>query len=110
MHDKALRYIGLVNDHQQFPAARVAYIVERGETIYMYQCSSSSTAESTNVANKSVRDWTAVDPINAIILLLKLEAKRYSENKKNAWEWTEVLAPHGQKLSNNAFKKINLWD
>ena len=25
MDDKALSYIGLVNDHQQFPAARVAY-------------------------------------------------------------------------------------
>ena len=63
-----------------------------------------------NCVNKSVRDRITVDPINAIILLLKLEAKRYSENKKNAWEWTEVLAPHGQKLFNNAFKKIKLWD
>jgi hypothetical protein len=75
--------------------------------IYMYQCSSSSTAESMNVASKSVRDRTAVDPITAMILLLKLEAKRYADNKEQAWQWTEVLTPHGQKLCNNAFKSIN---
>jgi hypothetical protein len=76
----------------------------------MYQRSSSSTAESMNAANKPVRDRTAVDPINAMILLLKLEAKRYADNKEKAWEWTEVLTTHGQKLSNNAFRSINLWE
>ena len=110
MDDKALRYIGLVNDHQQFPAARVHYGAERGETIYMYQQSSSSTAESMNAANKSVRDCTAVDPINAMLLLLKLEAARYSKNKEKAWSWNEVLTPHGKKLSDNVFSKVNPRD
>ncbi len=76
----------------------------------MYQRSSSSTAESMNAANKSVRDRTAVDPINAMILLHKLEAKRYADNNEKAWEWTEVLTPHGQKLLTNAFKSINPHD
>ncbi len=103
MDDKALAYVNSVNDHQQYPAARVAHGARfEGETIYMYQRSSSSTVESMNAANKLVRDWTAVDPINALILLLKLEAKRYADNKEQAWEWTEVLTPHGQKLCNNA--------
>jgi hypothetical protein len=111
MDDKALAYVSQVKDHQQFPAARVAYGARvDGETIYMYQRSSSSTAESMNAANKLVRDWTAVDPINALILLLKLEAKRYADNKEQAWQWTEVLTPHGQKLCNNAFKSINPRD
>jgi hypothetical protein len=66
--------------------------------MYMYQRSSSSTAESMTSANKSVRDRTAIDPINTLILLLKLEAKRYADNKEKAWEWTEVLTPPGQKL------------
>ena len=34
----------------------------------------------------------------------------YCDNKEKAWEWTEVLTPHGQKLSNNAFKSINPQD
>ena len=82
MDNKVLAYVNSVNDHQQYLAARVAHGVRfEGETIYMYQRSSSSTAESMNAANKLVRDRTAVDPINALILLLKLEAKRYTDNK-----------------------------
>jgi hypothetical protein len=104
--DKALRYIGLVNDHQQFPAARVHYGAEVGEKIYMYQRSSSSTAESMNAANKSVRDCTAVDPINAILLLLKLEATRYSKNKEKAWSWNEVLTPHGKNCPTKFSAKL----
>ncbi len=110
MDDKALRYIGLVNDHQQFPAARVHYGEEQGETIYMYQQSSSKTAESMNAANKSVRDCTVVDPINAMLLLFKLEARRFSKNKEMAWSWTEVLTLHGKKLSDKAFSKVNPRD
>jgi hypothetical protein len=109
MDDKALGYVTQVKDHQQFPAARVAYGARvEGEMIHMYQRSSSSTAELMNAANKLVRNRTAVDPINAMILLLKLEAKRYADNKEKAWEWTEVLTPHGQKLSNYAFKSSAL--
>ncbi len=111
MDDKALAYVNNVNDHQQYPAARVAYGARvHDESIYMYQRSSSSTAESMNAAKKSVRDRTAVDPINALILLLKLEAKRYTDNKEQAWQLTEVLTPHGQKICNNAFKSINPQD
>ncbi len=106
-----MAYVNSVKDHQQYPAARVAHGARfEGETIYMYQRSSSSTAESMNTANKSVWDRAAVDLINALILLLKLEAKRYAENKEKAWEWTEVLTPHGQKLLTNAFKSINPRD
>ncbi len=111
MDDKVLGYVSQVKDHQQFPADRVAYDARvEGETIYKFQHSSSSTAESMNAATKLMRDQTAVYPINAMILLLKLEAKRYADNKEKAWEWTEVLTPHGQKLSNNAFKSINMQD
>ncbi len=64
MDDKALAYVNNVNDHQQYPAARVAYGARvDSESIYMYQRSSSSTAESMNAANKSVRNRTAVDLI-----------------------------------------------
>ena len=44
MDDKALRYIGLVNDHQQFLGVGVTYGTQRGVEVYMYQQSSSSTA------------------------------------------------------------------
>jgi hypothetical protein len=111
MDDKALAYVNSVNDHQQYLVARVAFGTRvHGESIYMYQRSSSSAAESMNAANKLVRDPMAVDPIDALILLLKLEAKRCADNKEQAWQWTEVLTPHAQKLCNNLFMSINPWD
>jgi hypothetical protein len=61
-----------------------------------------------NAANKSVGDCTAVDPINAMLLLLKLEATKFSENKEKARRWNdEVLTPHGKKLSDKVFSKVN---
>jgi hypothetical protein len=76
----------------------------------MYQQTSSLTAESMNAANKSVRDCTVFDPINAMLLLLKLEATRFSKNMEKAWSWNEVLTPHGKKLSDKFFSKVNPRD
>jgi hypothetical protein len=103
INNNALRYINLVPDHQQFPAARCAM----GDNICMYQRSSQSTAESMNYANLAVRKRTAVDPVNSTILLLQLETKRYSEYKAKAWKWDDVLTPHGKKLSEDAFQDVN---
>ena len=52
-----------------------------------------------NAANKSVRSRTAVEPINAIIILLKLESERYNRYRNEAWEWKEA---HGKRLAENA--------
>ncbi len=91
--DKVLLYINPVADHQQFLAAKCAM----GDNICMYQWLSQSTAELMNNANLSVRERTVVDPVNATILLLQLERKRYNEYKVKAWNWNEVLTPHGKK-------------
>jgi hypothetical protein len=32
----------------------------------------------------AVKERTAVDPVNAVVLLLQLETKRYNENKAKA--------------------------
>ncbi len=103
INDKALQYINLVPDHQQFPAARCAM----GDKICMYQRSSQSSAESMNYANLAVRERTAVYPVNATILLLQLETKCYNECKAKAWNLDEVLTPHGKKLGEDAIKDIN---
>jgi hypothetical protein len=55
----------------------------------------------------AVRERTAVDPINATILLLQLETKRYNKYKAKAWNLNEVLTPHGKKLSEDAFSNVN---
>jgi len=63
-----------------------------------------------NAANKAVRDRTAVDPVNAMILLLKLESKRFSMNREKAWSWKEVLTPHGKTLMEKVFRNVNPRD
>jgi hypothetical protein len=60
-----------------------------------------------NNSNLSVRERTAVDPVNATISLLQLESNHYNKYKAKAWNWDEVLTPHGKKLSEDAFKDVN---
>ena len=103
VNDNALR-LNLVNDNQQYPAARCAM----GDKIVMYQRSASSTtAESMNRANVRAREKTAVDPINAMSLLLEMDVKHFKDKTEKAWNWNEELPPHGKKLSEEAFKKVN---
>jgi len=55
----------------------------------------------------AAREKMAVDPINALTLLLQMEVKRFNANKEKAWNWNEELKPQGNKLSKEAFKDIN---
>ena len=62
-----------------------------------------------NNANKAVRNHSAVDPVNSIILLLNLEAKRYAKQHKAAWAWETSmtsLTPKGEELFHKAFEEI----
>jgi hypothetical protein len=102
MSDKALRYLNTINDHQQYPCARVSM----GEDICMYQRSASSSVESMNNANKSVRARTAVDPVNSSMLLLQKENERFLSHREEAYQWKEELTPHGVKLRDEIFKKV----
>ncbi len=70
MQENALHFLGSIPDNQQFPAAQCAM----GHGICMYQRSAASAVESRNQTNERVRDRTDVDPINSLILLIKLKA------------------------------------
>jgi hypothetical protein len=106
IQDNALRFINSIDDHQQFPAARCALHTDA----CMFQRTSSSSVESMNRANSSIRDRTAIDPINSIILLLDLEGKRYNGHRDNAWSCTDILTPYGKKLLVGAFHNVNFRD
>ncbi len=87
MQPNALRFLNSINDNQQFPAARCAMEPE----ICMYQCTASSAVESMNQANGRVRARTAVDPMNSLILMIKLEARRFEKHRENAWNCDNEL-------------------
>jgi len=76
----------------------------------MYQHTASSAVESMNRANERVRDRTAVDPINSLILLIKFEGMRFKKQRDNAWTCAEELMPHGKKLASDAFQRVNVRD
>ncbi len=104
--DKALHYLNVVNDDEQYPTARCAI----SKCVYMYQRSSSSAVESMNRANMAVQERTAVDVVNSTILLLKLESAQFNKNKSKVWEWSEPLTPHGKKLCDDTFSGVNFWE
>lgn len=63
------KYLNDVDDEAQYPAARCAM----GNNIFLYDHEASSGVESMNRANKAARERTAVDMVNAVMLLLELE-------------------------------------
>ena len=73
MQQNALRFLSSIPDTQQFPAAQCAM----RDDICMYQCTASSAIDSMNQAKERVWNRTAVDPINSLILLIKLEAMQF---------------------------------
>jgi hypothetical protein len=82
MHPTDRHYLTKLPDQVQYPAARCAM----GDNICMYSKSASSGVESMNNANTPARERTAVDILNATILLIQLEGGRFMEHKQNAWD------------------------
>jgi hypothetical protein len=64
MAQDALCYLNAVSDGEHILTARCAF----SKDVYMYQCSSSSSAESMNRANMAVQEQTTVNLFNATIL------------------------------------------
>ncbi len=44
-----------------------------------------------NRANEDIRHWTAVDILNATLILLKKESTRYNKQLKLAWNHAQIL-------------------
>jgi hypothetical protein len=93
MSAKDLRYLNSINDEEQYPGARCAM---EDEGIYMYQRSASSAVESMNAVNKEMRARTAVDALNATLLLIRLECDRFQRMKQEAWGDDSGLTPCGK--------------
>jgi hypothetical protein len=106
MSPTALHYLQKVDDTHQYPAARCAM----GDNICMYGKSASSGVESMNRANSIARERTAVDVLNAVILLIKLEGSRYDFYQHKAWSREEYLTNRGMDLMEEAFRDVSVRD
>jgi hypothetical protein len=106
LHPTDNHYLYKLPDECQFPAARCAM----GEEICMYGKSASSGVESMNKSNKLARQKTAIDVMNGVILLLKLEAERFQRYQKAAWDREDILTDKGMKLMEECFADVRVRD
>jgi hypothetical protein len=74
MHPTDLDYLTKLPDRSQYLAARCAM----GKNICTYSKLASSGVESMNKANQFARQRMAVDVLNAVLLLVKLEGERFN--------------------------------
>jgi hypothetical protein len=62
-----------------------------GDNICMYSKSASSGVEFMNKKNNLARHRTAVNVLNALIPIVKLERSQFDWHKQKAWEKDEIL-------------------
>ena len=61
-----------------------------------------------NNANEEARNATAVDILNASLILILKESERFEKGKQAAWKDTNHLTPWGMKEMKDAFSKCNV--
>jgi hypothetical protein len=89
MHPTDCHYPFNVANGMQFPAARCA----QGDSVCMYDKSVSTGVESMNRTNEDIRQRTAVNILNAALILLKKESTRYEKACNQAWDHSQQLTP-----------------
>ena len=106
MHVKDAQYLNNLEDAEQYSAARCA----QGSCLYVYHMSTSAVVESMNAVNRKMCSKTAVDPLNACLLLMKCECKWFSKQRAKAWSSDSFLTPHGTVKYEEVFKDIKAID
>jgi hypothetical protein len=106
MHPTDCHYLFNIAEEMQLPAARCA----QGNSICMYGKSASSGVEAMNRANKDICQKTAVDILNATLILLKKESTRYNKQQDLAWNHAHVFTPKGMELTEEVFNNVNVQD
>jgi hypothetical protein len=74
----------------------------------MYGRTTSAGNESMNQANQRARERTAVDLVNAKLLLVNLENERFARKRDLAWNSNDILTPKGKLLRDEALKDFNV--
>ncbi len=77
-----VNYLNSISDGQQFLAVRCAM----AETVCIYGKTVLSGVKAMNRANNSIRRQTAVDILNAALVLIKKESEQFERSKSDAWK------------------------
>ena len=106
MHKTDLQHLNSLTDESQYPAARCA----KAPGVYMYHRTLSAAVESMNAANREMQAKTAVDPLNACILLIRMECKRFINQRRLAWAMETELTSRGKVEYDKVFTNISSFD
>jgi hypothetical protein len=98
-----LKYLCKLLDTSLYPAARCAM----RDDIYLFHLQASSGAESMNSANFGMRQRSAVDINNAMLLLVELECNRYRKQQADAWSTDIIFSRRGEKEFDETFQNLN---
>jgi hypothetical protein len=101
-----LQYLNSLSDESQYPAARCA----KAPGVYMYHRTSMAAVESMNAANREMRAKTVVHPLNACILLIRMECKRFISQRRLAWAMATELTSQGKVEYDKVFSNISSFD
>ncbi len=108
-----LAYLNLVPDNQQLPAVLCSMATELDGDICMYGKSASSGVESMNRANDDIRRQTAVEILNAALVLIKKESMHFHRaqsdaHKQEVWSEEKPLTPRGMSVMEDLLKNVIL--
>jgi hypothetical protein len=103
MDKKDVIYLNKLANTAQYLAARC----NMRDDVYMYHRQASSGVEGMNADNFSIRQRTAVDLNNAIVLLIDLECDQYNKTQAEAWNCDGMLTPRGSLEIDESFKDFN---
>jgi hypothetical protein len=106
MHNNDLQFLNSLPDYSQYPAARC----DMALGAYMYHRTLSAAVEAMNAANREMRAKTAVNPLNACILLIWMECKRFVKHHQLAWAMETELTCQGKVEYNEVFTNISAYD
>lgn len=102
MHESDRRYLIKIPNKKQYAVACCAMSAD----ICMYGRSASSGVEAMNRANKLVHEKTAINILNAAILLLKLEGEQYHIWKAKVWKRALPFTPRGMDIMQEVFENV----
>ena len=102
MLESDIDYLSSIPDEQQYLATRCTM----ADGIIMYLHSSTASVESMNRAHMCIREWSAVDLVNACILLIKMEAECFEKKKAKVWAHDHPLTPRGIVIVEEIYKDI----
>ncbi len=106
MHKKHLQYLNSVNDASQHAVKRCKVT----DNIYLFHRTTLQGSEVMNAVNQEIHSRIAVCPVNATMLSIKAECKRFRYQRAAAWLSSNKLTPRGEQEYKEVFEGVNYRD